>query len=234
MKAATQHSRLRSNVPVVLAIALLLSAANASAQTQLLLTRGEKADATAIKGVIDLTVNPGFDDGRVSIAVDGQKIAEGLVSPYRVVVDFGPVVVQHKIAVTAITSSKKRVQWTQMVNRGHLPLSLQVVQVDLANRLFECKATAPEDDPIQSVDLWHEGQTIASDAAAPYQFTVPEELFSTGFVQVTARTKAGEEAADFWSAAGDVHAESIQVRTVPIFVSVVDRDGTTLDNVDRS
>jgi VWFA-related protein len=55
-----------------------------------------------------------------------------------------------------------------------------------------------------------------------------------GFVQVTARTRSGEEAADFWSASGEVHAESLDVRTVPIYVSVVDRNGNTLDDVDRS
>ncbi|MGZ8710629.1 MAG: VWA domain-containing protein, partial [Thermoanaerobaculia bacterium] len=63
---------------------------------------------------------------------------------------------------------------------------------------------------------------------------VPAEVLASGFVQVTARSKAGNEAADFWSASGDVHVESIQVRTVPLFVSVVDRNGATRDDVDRS
>ncbi len=53
-------------------------------------------------------------------------------------------------------------------------------------------------------------------------------------MQVTAKTKSGDEAADFWSGSGDVHAESVEVRTVPLFVSVVDRNGNTHDDVDRS
>src|SRR5688572_14785473 len=234
MKAATQHNRVRSSRTVAVVLTAFLAAAPASATTQLLLTRGEKSDSSSIKGVVDLTVNPGFDNARVTIAVDGQKIAEGLVSPYRVVVDFGPVVVQHKIAVTATTPSRKRVQWTQTINHGHLPLSIKVVPVDLANRVFECRTTAPEDDPIDMVQLWDAGKPVSSTTDAPYRFTITPEVLASGFVQVTAKTRSGEEAADFWSAAGDVHVESIQVRTVPIFVSVVDRDGTTLDDVDRS
>jgi Ca-activated chloride channel homolog len=234
MKAATRHNRVPSSLTAALLITAVLTAAPAHATTQLLLTRGEQSDATGIKGVVDLTVNPGFENARVTIAVDGQKIADGLVSPHRVVVDFGPVVVQHKIAVTAATPSRKRVQWTQTINKGHLPLSVRVVPVDLANRVFECRTTAPDDDPIQTVEVWDAGQSVASTSDAPYRFTVTPEVLASGFVQVTAKTKSGEEAADFWSAAGDVHVESIQVRTVPIFVSVVNSDGTTLDDVDRS
>ena len=48
------------------------------------------------------------------------------------------------------------------------------------------------------------------------------------------KSKSGDEAADFWSGTGDVHVESVEVRTVPIFVSVVDRNGNTRDDVDRS
>ncbi len=98
----------------------------------------------------------------------------------------------------------------------------------------EVDATSPSDDPIESVQLWDKGQAIATASESPYRFTVPAETLAGGFVQVTARTKAGEEAADFWSATGNVHVEELQVRTVPIFVSVVDRNGVTHDNLDRS
>ncbi|HWS71507.1 MAG TPA: VWA domain-containing protein, partial [Thermoanaerobaculia bacterium] len=66
------------------------------------------------------------------------------------------------------------------------------------------------------------------------RFTIPAESFRDGFVPVTAKTKSGLEAADFWSSAGDVHVEQVDVRTVPIFVSVVDRNGQTRTDIDRS
>ncbi len=237
MKAARQYHSSLSKLKILVAVLFAvpsLTATAATAATQLTLTRGQAIDRAEYKGVIELTANPGFDDAKVAITVDGQHIADNLVAPYRVVVDFGPTAIEHKITVSATGAKKRRVQWTETVNRGHLPLSVKVAPVNLQERVFEAKTTAPEEDAIVAVELWDTGKMIGSATTAPYRFTVPPEVLASGFVQVTARTKSGEEAADFWSITGDVHAESIEVRTVPIFVSVVDRDGVTLDNVDRS
>jgi Ca-activated chloride channel family protein len=217
-----------------IAVVLSLLATVSQATTQLILSRDAAGSTAEYKGIVELTVNPGFDDAKVTITVDGQKLADNLRSPYRVTVDFGPQAVEHKIWVTALTADKKRVQWSETINRGLLPLSVKVKAVDAANGVFEAYATSPKEDPIEVVELWDAGALVASVRQPPYRLTVPPSVMRTGFVQVTARTKSGEEAADFWSAAGDVHVESVEVRTVPIFVSVVDRDGTTRVDVDRS
>lgn len=179
-------------------------------------------------------MSPGIDDAQVKIVVDGQSVVEALRSPYHVTVDFGPSVVEHKISIIATTHDKKRIQWHEVVNQGHLPLSIKLKAVDPGNRLFEAHTTSPEDDPIQTVQYWDNGQVIATLEQPPYRFAVPPEHFQQQFVQVTAKTKSGEEVADFWSGAGDVHAESVEVRTVPLYVSVVDGSGTARDDVDRS
>jgi len=178
-------------------------------------------------------VRPGFDDARVTVILDGQKLASGLRSPYRLTVDFGPNVLEHKITVIA-EGDGKRMQWSETINHGHLPLNVAVKPVDLSQRVFEAKVTAPDSDPVTTVEFWDNGKVIASLDQAPYRFTIPAENFQTQFVQVTAKTKSGDEAADFWSGTGDVHAESVEVRTVPIYVSVIDRNGVTHDDVDRS
>src|SRR5207247_10688315 len=116
--------------------------------------------------------------------------------PYKVVVDFGPTAGAHRIGVIATASNKRRVQWHETVNRGHLPLSVKIRPVDINNHLFEATVTAPPDDPVNAVELWDAGKLIASTSDAPYRFTVPSEVLASGFVQVTARTKSGEEAAD--------------------------------------
>ena len=221
--------------PALVAIVLAFQlGVTAFAGTQLLLERGGTTETAEYHGVVELTVNPGIDDAKVSIVVDGQRIADQLAAPHRVVVDFGPSAVEHKIIVTAVAPNKRRIQWVETINRGMLPLTVKVQPIDLAAGLFEARTTAPKDDPVAAVELWDGGTRIAFVESAPYRFTVPAAILATGFVQVTARTRSGEEAADFWSAAGDVHVEAIQVRTVPIFVSVVDRNGVTLDKVDRS
>lgn len=235
MRASRVHrsKQHRSLEPLAALAIVLLFAASAGATTQLLLNR-ESNSPNEVKGVVDLTVSPGFDDARVTVIVDGQKLAEGLRSPYRLTVDFGPTVVEHKITITAFTADKKKVQWHETVNRGHLPLSVKLSPVDLTNRVFDVTVTCPKGDPVTAVELWESGKVIGSLDAPPYRFTIPAENFRQQFVQVTAKTKSGEEAADFWSGSGDVHAESVEVRTVPIFVSVVDRNGVTHDDVDRS
>lgn len=205
----------------------------ASANTQLVLTRDTPPEGE-FKGMVDLTAHPGFEAARVTITVDGEKIAEALPSPYRVTVDFGPTAVQHKIVVTAITADRKRVQWQQTINKGHLPLSVKVNAVDLANRVFEAKVTAPDDNPVVAVDVWDNGQKVASVTEPPYRFSITPEHFAQQFVQVTAKAKSGEEAADFWTPGGDAHVETVDVRTVPLYVSVVDHNGTTRTDIDQT
>jgi VWFA-related protein len=219
---------------IIILLNLLLAVPSTASSQQLLLARDTKVIGDDYKGIVDLTVRPGVENAKVSINVDGQQIADSLRAPYRVIVDFGPAAVQHKISVTVIAPNGRRVQWHETINQGHLPLGLKVRAVDLATRLFEAQATAPIDDPIATVDLWEDAKIVATKTEPPYRFTISEASVLAGFVQVTAKTKSGEEVADFWSSAGEVHTESIQVRTVPIFVSVVDQHGAALDNIDRS
>jgi len=218
-----------------LTLLLLLTATSAVAAEQLLLRRGDTdGHSGELKGVVDLTIDPVFDDAKVTVVVDGNTLATNLTSPYHVVVDFGDTAIEHKISIIAKSPSGKRVQWQETINRGLLPLTVKVRPFDAEHRVFEAVTTAPKDDPIQIVELWDDGKIVASVSEEPYRFTVPETTYARGFVQVTAKTKNGDEAADFWSAAGDVHVEELSVRTVPIFVSVVDHNGQTRDDIDRS
>ena len=220
---------------VAVSILSLLITTTAVANTQILLKRGSQQErAGEYTGVVDLAIDPGFESAKVTVLVDGQKVADGLRSPYHVVVDFGPAAVQHKIIVQVTPPNGKRIQWHETINRGYLPLGVTVKPVDLGAHVFEAFVTSPKDDPIDVVQLWDNAQVVASSNTEPYRFTVSEEIIASGFVQVTARTKSGAEAADFWSTAGNVHSEEMQIRTVPIFVSVVDRNGQTRDDVDRS
>lgn len=229
MKAAAVLVRNRRHLLSL--IAALTLATSASATTQLLLSRDANPDGD-YKGIVDLTVVPPAENMKITLSVDGDKLAD-LHSPYRVMVDLGPRIVEHKIVVSATTADHKRIQWRTTINKGHLPLSVKLKPIDVQQGIFEATATAPDDDPIEKVELWENGIAIATATAPPYRLLAPAAQTS-GFVQVTAHTKSGEEAADFWSATGGVTVDNVDVRTVPLYVSVVDRNGATLDNVDRS
>ena len=236
MKAFSRYSdskQRRASVVILSSLLSLLITATATASTQLVLTRGGQNDHNAeYSGVVDLVVDPGIENAKVTVTVDGQKLATNLLAPYRLTVDFGPTPVQHKITVTATSTRGKRVQWTETINRGNLPLSVRLRQIDA--RTFEAVTTSPKEDPVEAVQLWDNGKAVATVTTEPYRFTVPDSILSNGYVQVTARTKSGEEAADFWSSGGEIVAQEMQVRTIPIFVSVVDRNGNTRDDVDRT
>jgi Ca-activated chloride channel family protein len=216
-----------------LLIVFLLPAAAALANQQLLLSRAQAPENNEYKGLVDLAVDPGFDAAKVSITVDGENVL-ALHAPYRATVDLGQRVIQHKITITAWTKEKKRAQWNETINRGHMPLTVKLKPTDAAKGEFDIDTTAPDDDPISVVELWDNGSLVAKLDQAPYHLTVPPATLASGFVQVTARTKSGDEAADFWSSSGEVKVDNVDVRTVPLFVSVVDRNGTTRDDVDRA
>src|SRR5688500_13133114 len=115
MKAAWQHnsSKSRRNSAVLTSIftLVILSSAAAQASTQNVLERGSQRVHNGLySGVVELAIHPGFADARVTVLVDGQKVAEGLKSPYHLVVDFGPAPLQHKITVIAKAAQVKRTQ----------------------------------------------------------------------------------------------------------------------------
>ena len=218
-----------------IALFLLATPARATALRQLILARDTQPNiAEDVKGLVDLTIVPGFDDARVAVTVDGQKIAEALRQPWHLPVDFGPLAVEHKIVVTVFAETHRRLEWQTTINKGSRTLRVRIEPVDAANRVFEANAASPDDDPIAEVSVWDRGKAVVTVNEPPYRFTIPEEAFAQRTVQATARTKSGEEAADFWSAAGDVKTESLDVRTVPLFVSVVDNNGATHDDVDQA
>jgi Ca-activated chloride channel homolog len=229
------HSKGRNKALAFFFVFTLVLSTAAAANTQLVLSRGnQSAHNGEFSGIIDLVIVPGFEHAHVTVTVDGQSVASGIQSPHRITVDLGPTAIEHKIVITATGDNGRRVQWTETINKGMQPLGLQVKAIDLTAGIFEVRATSPQHDPIDVVELWADGEVIASVSKPPYRFTVPGIILESGFVQFTARTKSGEEVADFWSPSGNIHAEQMQVRTVPIFVSVVDRNGTTQADVDRS
>lgn len=230
-----QSRKLLSLLCIALTSLLLATAVRAAASTQLVLQRDNQTNlAEEIKGPIDLTIVPGIDDARVTVSMDGEKIVDGLRSPWHLPVDFGPLPVQHKIVITAVGAGRQRVQWQTTINQGHQTLGVKIEPVDVANRIFEANTTSPDEDPIAAVSVWDGGKAVVTVTEPPFRFAIPEESFAQKSVQVTARTRSGQEAADFWSAAGDIKSESLDVRTIPLFVSVVDNNGTAHDDIDQA
>ncbi|MEA2339462.1 MAG: hypothetical protein QOE82_3469, partial [Thermoanaerobaculia bacterium] len=172
-----KHQQSRSAPPLAIAFALLLATTAAAAPDQLILGRDTTPPAD-VKGPIDLTIVPDFDDARVTVTVDGQKIVEGLRSPWHVPVDFGAMPVEHKIVVTATGADKKRIQWQTTINKGHQTLGVKIEAVDAENRIFEANVTSPDEDPVVSVSAWDDGKQVATADAPPFRFIIPAEHYA--------------------------------------------------------
>jgi Ca-activated chloride channel family protein len=207
--------------------------AGAADSSQLLLDRDATELRDELKGIVEVVVKPPFENARVSIAVDGQQVTESLRSPYHLRIDLGAAAVEHRLTITAFTPDWKKVQWHQTINQGLRPLTVRLRRIDAAQQLYEAAVTEPQGDPVQLVEFWSDNALIGRVTQAPYRMSVPESA-SKALIHATARARSGEEAEDFIVDGSQVHVESFEVRTVPIFVSVVDRNGTTLDNLERS
>src|ERR1044071_5742511 len=123
MKAATavqQSSNEETRNKALLLTSLLttiLFTTSVAANTQIVLQRGSQTDQPGqYQGVVDLAIDPGFDNAKVTVTVDGQKVADGLTSPYHLIVDLGPMPLQHKITISAKGANGKHARWTETIN----------------------------------------------------------------------------------------------------------------------
>src|ERR1051325_3111137 len=90
------HNRANRNLLSFLLTISIAAPALAGAPQQLILSRDSQPGGE-VKGVYDVVVSPGFDDAHVSITLDGQKVAENVLAPYHIAIDFGPQPLEHKI-----------------------------------------------------------------------------------------------------------------------------------------
>jgi VWFA-related protein len=213
----------------VLALFLVPAIANATVTRILLDPESELPDGP-FTGQTQIVVAPLFDDARVAVAIDGKTIMETSRAPYTVEIDLGRNPVERRLTVTAVSAStRKKMQWSRILNRGHQPLS---IALRVEGQQVEAVATAPKNDPITEVTFWESGELIARLQQPPY--TIQYEGAGDGeLLLVTARTRSGAEVADHFSARFDVMADSFEVRSVPLFVSVSDVNGQTRTDLRR-
>ncbi len=111
-----QQSR-RPHLLAALTLVSLLSTP-AVAESRQLILRPATNPPNDVKGAVDLTIVPPFDDAGVKLTVDGQTVVDGLRSPWHLPVDFGPLPAEHTIAIIATGADR---EGPARSRRGHLP-----------------------------------------------------------------------------------------------------------------
>ena len=182
-----------------------------------------------MKGNAEISIVPPFANAKVQIYVDGQLIATRIGPPYSVEIDLGAVAVEHRVAVVAV-GKNKRAEWTEVINRGQHPLGVKLTYSVTGND-YEATVTASDDDPVVGVEFYDGSNLVGKFTSPPYRIAVPDS--TVPLLYATAKSKSGAEASDYFSHTSDIHVESYEVRSIPIFVSVTDQNGSVKDDLDR-
>lgn len=231
MKRHPQYPRLNERITFVallIAAALLTETAAAGAAHRVYLSKESDTPAAAISGRTEMIVTPPEIPASVTLFVDGAPIGTKTAAPYTFDVDFGPQPLERKISVSARSGSKS-IRWSRIFNRGRQPLTITLEATD--DGVFRAETTAPEDDPVVEVSFFAGATLLATLTEPPWVLHDPPADTSTIFV--TAKSRSGAEVADTF-AMGDVLVAAYDVRTVPLFVSVIDDRGIVLDGLSRS
>ena len=148
-------------------------------------------------------------------------------------IDFGPVPIEHLVAVTATNLDRsKTVRWSQVINKGQKPLTV-ILRAIPGTRSFEADVTTLPGDPVTGVGFYNGTGLIGKASVLPYRIELPPDDPGE-MVRVTVHTRSGAEATDVMAGSGNVHAESYDVRTVKLLVSVLDRNGSVASKLASS
>ncbi len=214
---------------------LVLTVPSAAAQVRrITIDQPASVPSTAtFKGTVELMVMPPFEPARVTISVDQQVVAVLNRAPYLAPVDLGPSVIEHEVRVTMMDTggSGTTATWKRQLNPGHQPLAIHLER-DSGAETIQARVTAPLDDPVTEVEFLQGTKVLTRLTAPPW--TIPSsEVDPTLPLFATVRSAHGEEEMDHLSFGGSIHVESVEVRTVPLFVSVSDPRGRPRTDLDR-
>ena len=79
--------------------------------------------AGEFRGATEIVVVPPFEPARVTLELNGNRIATFSTAPYRLEADLGSDPVQQTIRVTVSSPGRKGVSWDAVINSGKSPLS---------------------------------------------------------------------------------------------------------------
>ena len=222
-----------SRIFLLLVAVVLFSSAAYAAVGRLLLSENGDPPQGSFTGMTEVTVAAPFELARVTISIDGETVARNLQRPYRVEIDFGPVPIEHLVAVTATNLDRsKTVRWSQVINKGQKPLTV-ILRAIPGTRSFEADVTTLPGDPVTAVEFYNAAGLIGNASVLPYRIELPPDDPGE-VVRVTVHTRSGAEATDVLAGSGNVHAESYDVRTVKLLVSVLNRNGSVASKLASS
>ncbi|HEU5162119.1 MAG TPA: VWA domain-containing protein [Thermoanaerobaculia bacterium] len=216
----------------VLAILLTIFAASASGEIlpRLLLTKDAPGRVPGdYRGATEIVVVPPFEAARVTLELNGNRIATLTRAPYRLEADLGSESIQQTIRVTASAPGRKGISWESIINAGKSPLSIRLIRRD---GTIEALVTERDNDPAVEVTFFHDVHPLGTRTSPPWVVEAPAE--QTALLHATVRSRSGAEATDVLTPNAEVMLADYEWKRVDLQVSVVDGRGSVVDGLDVS
>lgn len=173
---------------------------------------------------------------RLEFWVDGRKIMTRNAAPYRTELDLGTLPRGVEVKVIGYDRRGRFVDtdvW--IVNERSNPLDARITRVDDQDGTVHLEVSVQGTRPPSRVELWLGDRKLAEWKKPPYAIAVePAVLAGSEYVRATAYGADGLEATDLMYLSGDRFFERVEVNLVEFPVTVLDRQGRPVTDLEAS
>ncbi|HYC89254.1 MAG TPA: VWA domain-containing protein [Thermoanaerobaculia bacterium] len=175
---------------------------------------------------------------RVEFFVEGKKILARNAPPYRAELDLGKLPKRVEVRAVGYDKAGRYVDADAfIVNERETPLEVKITRTETPDAVshFKLSVMNPKGTNIRSVTLYAGDQKLIEWDRPPYALDLPtSRLAGVQFVRAAAIDETGYEASDLLFLDGQRYMETMEVNLVELPVSVSDRGGAPIGNLEAA
>ena len=173
---------------------------------------------------------------RVEFFVEGKKILARNSPPYRAELDLGKLPKRVEVRAVGYDKAGRYVDADAfIVNERETPLEVKITRTETPDAVshFKLSVMNPKGTNLRSVVLYAGDEKLIEWDRPPYAIDLPtKRLAGVQFVRATAIDETGYEASDLLFLDGQRYMETMEVNLVELPVSVSDRSGVPVANLE--
>jgi Ca-activated chloride channel family protein len=184
--------------------------------------------------IVNVDVQPPVT--RVEFFVEGKKILARNAPPYRAELDLGKLPKRVEVRAVGYDKQGRYVDADAfVVNERETPLEVKITRTETPDAVshFKLSVMNPKGTNLRSVTLFAGDKKLIDWDGPPYAFDLPKaRLQGVEFVRAAAIDETGYEASDLLFLDGQRYMETMDVNVVELPVSVSDRSGAPIGNLE--
>lgn len=185
--------------------------------------------------IVNVDVQPPVT--RVEFFVEGKKILARNAPPYRAELDLGKLPKRVEVRAVGYDRQGRYVDADAfIVNERETPLEVKITRTETPDAVshFKLSVMNPKGTNIRSVTLFAGDKKLIEWDGPPYAIDLPKaRLEGIEFVRAAVIDETGYEASDLLFLDGQRYMETMDVNVVELPVSVSDRSGAPIGNLER-